>query len=114
MNKCPVTGHKIQNAVIKYWCHELEKRRKDMARVMEYTVQNLIGSNVKKYRIERKLSQQGLAERLETYAVYICRGSISRIETHTRTVTDFELQALSKALNVSMEALFEESHDALS
>lgn len=79
-----------------------------MARVIDYTAQNLIGTNVKKYRLERHLSQQGLAERLETYAVYICRGSISRIETHNRTVTDYELLSLSKALNVSIYDLLEE------
>ena len=82
-----------------------------MARVIDYAVQNLIGSNVKKYRIERRLSQQGLAERLETYAVYICRGSISRIETHNRTVTDYELLSISKALNVSIYDLLEESNE---
>lgn len=84
-----------------------------MARVVDYAVQNLIGTNVKKYRIERHMSQQGLAERLETYAVYICRGSISRIETHSRTVTDYELLAISKALNVSIYDLLEEKHETL-
>lgn len=77
-----------------------------MARIIEYEAQNIIGDRVKKYRIEKHLSQRELSERLETYAVYICRGSISRIEQKERTVTDFELQAIAKALNISISELF--------
>ena len=55
------------------------------------------------------MSQQELSERLETYAIYVCRGSISRIEGRRRTVTDYELKALAAALEVSIEDLFEES-----
>ncbi|MCI8923624.1 MAG: helix-turn-helix transcriptional regulator [Lachnospiraceae bacterium] len=78
-----------------------------MARVVDYYVQNVIGSQVKKHRIEQRMSQKDLAERLETYAIYICRGSISRIENHARTVTDFELRAIARALKVSINDLFE-------
>ena len=53
------------------------------------------------------MSQQILSDRLEIMAIYICRGSISRIEDHTRTVTDIELYGLSKILNVSINDLFE-------
>ena len=78
-----------------------------MARIVDYDVQNIVGNKIKKYRIEQKLSQKELSERLETYAVYICRGSISRIESHERTVTDFELRAMAKILKVPVEELFD-------
>ena len=80
-----------------------------MARIVDYQAQNLVWKKVKKYRIEREMSQQELSERLETYAIYVCRGSISRIEGRRRTVTDYELKALAAALEVSIEDLFEES-----
>ena len=48
-----------------------------------------------------------LSERLETQAVYICRGSISRIEDKSRTVTDIELMGLAKVLGVKIQDLFE-------
>ena len=80
-----------------------------MARIVDYQAQNLVGKKVKKYRIEREMSQQALSERLETYAIHVCRGSISRIEGRRRTVTDYELKALAAALEVSIEDLFEES-----
>lgn len=79
-----------------------------MARIIEYETQNIVGNNIRKFRIEKHLSQQELSARLETYAVYICRGSISRIEQMDRTVTDFELQAISKALDVQISDLFGE------
>jgi transcriptional regulator with XRE-family HTH domain len=81
---------------------------KNMARIIDYHVQNIVGNNIKKYRLELGMSQKELSDRLETYAIYICRGSISRIESHERTVTDFELRAMAKVLNVSIEDLLEE------
>ncbi len=78
-----------------------------VARIVDYSAQNLVGNKVKKYRIERNMSQQELSERLETYAIYVCRGSISRIEGRRRTVTDYELKALASALDVTIDDLFE-------
>lgn len=67
---------------------------------------NLIGSRVREARIRAKMSQQTLSNKLELMAVYICRGSISRIETGERNVTDIEVDALSKVLKVSLNYLF--------
>lgn len=77
-----------------------------MARIIDGNEMNLIGDNVRKYRIKKGLSQQKLSNKLELLGVYVCRGSISRIEDKSRTVTDIELYALSKVLNVSIEELF--------
>lgn len=68
---------------------------------------NVVGDNVRRYRVEQDLSQKELSERLETYAVYICRGSILRIERHERAVMDFELKALAEALKVTIYDLYE-------
>ena len=74
-----------------------------MARIIDGTQKNIIGEKVKKLRKEKKLSQQQLSDRLETLAIYICRGSVSRIEDCSRTVTDIELYGLSKVLDVPIE-----------
>lgn len=79
-----------------------------MARIIDGEAQNMVGDKVRKLRTERKMSQQLLSDRLETLAIYICRGSISRIEDKRRTVTDIELYGLAKVLGVSIEELFEE------
>ena len=78
-----------------------------MARIIDYEAQNIIGDKLREYRLERHMSQKELAEHLETYAIYVCRGSISRIENHERTVTDFELRALAEILEVDIVDLFE-------
>lgn len=78
-----------------------------MGRIIDGEKMNIIGHNVRKYRKKRKMSQQLLSDKLETIAIYICRGSISRIEDMSRTVTDIELYGLSKILNVSIEELFD-------
>ncbi len=79
-----------------------------MARVIDCTVQNVVGNKIKKLRLEKHMSQKELSERLETYAIYVCRGSVSRIERHERTVTDYELKAIAKVFEVPIHELFEE------
>ena len=78
-----------------------------MARIIDGKAQNMVGDKVRKLRTEQKMSQQMLSDRLETLAIYICRGSISRIE-EKRTVTDIKLYGLAKVLGVSIEELFKE------
>ena len=78
-----------------------------MPRIIEGKEMNLIGDRLRVLRKKHHLSQQQLSERLETQAVYICRGSISRIEDKSRTVTDIELMGLAKVLGVKIRDLFE-------
>lgn len=80
-----------------------------MARIIDGKEMNMVGSRVKELRLRKKLSQQALSDKLETLAIYICRGSISRIEDKQRTVTDIELYGLAEVLGVSIESLFEGS-----
>ena len=78
-----------------------------MARIIDGTAMNLVGDQVKKLRIAKKMSQQQLSNKLEMLAIYICRGSISRIEDKQRTVTDIELYGLAKVLGVPITDLFD-------
>ena len=78
-----------------------------MARIIEGKELNLVGPKITQLRSERRLSQQALANLLETEAVYICRGSISRIEDQSRTVTDIELAGFAKVFRVPISELFE-------
>lgn len=76
-----------------------------MARIIDGEKMNLIGNNVKKRRKELKMSQRELSNKLELLGVYVCRGSISRIEDQSRTVTDIELYALATVLKTSVQYL---------
>ena len=77
-----------------------------MARVIDGADKNMVGDNVRKFRIEKGMSQQALSAKLELLAIYVCRGSISRIEDKQRTVTDIELYGIAKVLGVSIEELY--------
>ena len=79
-----------------------------MPRIIDTEQKNYIGKKVRKIRLEKQMSQQQLSNKLETMAIYICRGSISRIEDQTRTVTDIELYGLSKVLATPITDFFEE------
>ena len=78
-----------------------------MARIIDGQDMNMIGGNLRKLRTERHMSQQTLSNKLEMMAIYICRGSISRIEDKQRTVTDIELYGIAKVLGVSIQDLYE-------
>ena len=78
-----------------------------MARIIDSKDKNLVGENIRKLRNERKISQQELSNKLELLGVYVCRGSISRIEDKSRTVTDIELYAIADVLKVDVKDLFD-------
>ena len=78
-----------------------------MARIIDGSEMNMIGDNLRKIRRKKKMSQQTLSNQLELMAIYICRGSISRIEDKQRTVTDIELYGLAKVLGVSITDLLD-------
>ena len=79
-----------------------------MARIIDTEKKNLIGKKLAKIRKMRKMSQQELSGKLELLGVYVCRGSVSRIEDFSRTVTDIELFAIASVLGVDVSELLSE------
>lgn len=77
-----------------------------MKRILEEGQVNIIGERIKELREKKGYSQQQLSDKMELLAVYTCRGSISRIENGKRAVTDIEIDAISKVLDVSLDELF--------
>lgn len=77
-----------------------------MKRILDGQKQNMVGPRIKQLRLEKGMTQKTLAERLETLAVYVCRGSISRIEEQKRTITDIELAGIPEVLQVDISEFF--------
>ena len=77
-----------------------------MKRILDGQKQNMVGPRIKQLRLEKGMTQKTLAERLETLAVYVCRGSISRIEEQKRTITDIELAGIAEVLQVDISEIF--------
>jgi len=63
---------------------------------------NICGEKVRQIRCIRRLSQSSLAAKLQVEGIEIERDSISRIESGTRFVADYELRALAKVLAVNI------------
>lgn len=68
---------------------------------------NVSGERIRELRIKRRMSQSGLAARLQVEGVILERDSISRIESGARFVADYELYIFAKILGVDMMSLVE-------
>jgi len=68
---------------------------------------NLCGERIKELRIASlpKLSQRGLADKMQLIGIDVDKNAIQRIECGKRFVTDIELKAFSEIFNVGIEEL---------
>ncbi|WP_049765237.1 helix-turn-helix domain-containing protein [Alkaliphilus metalliredigens] len=68
---------------------------------------NIIGKNIKRLRELKFITQEQLAARLNIQGIEVDRPMISRIESQTRSLLDYEILGIAKALGVSINDLFE-------
>lgn len=66
---------------------------------------NICGTRVKLARKKKKMTQEELAAKMQIEGVLIERNSICKMEIGERFVADYELVALSKILEVSIQWL---------
>ena len=66
---------------------------------------NVCGKNIAKLRLELKISQRELADRMQLVGIDIDKNAIQRIECGKRFVTDIEIIAFAKIFNVSFDEL---------
>ena len=66
---------------------------------------NLCGRRVARFRIEMKISQRELADRLQLVGLDMDKNAVQRIEAGKRFVTDIELVGLSQVLGKSLDQL---------
>lgn len=66
---------------------------------------NVCGKNISKFRMELKISQRELADRMQLFGIDIDKNAIQRIECGKRFVTDIEIIAFSKVFGVSLDEL---------
>lgn len=72
---------------------------------------NICGDKVREARLKQRLSQSDLAAKLQVNEIILERDSISRIESGTRFVADYELLVLAKVLNVDVYWLLETDNE---
>lgn len=66
---------------------------------------NVCGKNIARLRLELKISQRELADRMQLVGIDIDKNAIQRIECGKRFVTDIEIIAFAKIFNVSFDEI---------
>ena len=68
---------------------------------------NLCGDKIRELRLSypTKLSQRGLADKMQLIGIDVDKNAIQRIESGKRFVTDIELKAFGQIFNVSLNEL---------
>lgn len=69
---------------------------------------NISSKQIKKYRLSQKISLEKLSIKLMLLGIDISAQSLYNIESNKRTVTDFELCAIAKCLNINPLELLKE------
>jgi transcriptional regulator with XRE-family HTH domain len=67
---------------------------------------NLIGPQVRKWRVKRGWSQAELAAKLQLRGWSISRDSVASLESQRRRVPDCELLFLTRVLEITLDDLF--------
>ena len=68
---------------------------------------NICGDNVRKLRLSYpiKLSQKGLADKMQLIGIDLDKNAIQRIEAGKRFVTDIELKGFAEIFEISLDSL---------
>ncbi|MBP3697084.1 MAG: helix-turn-helix transcriptional regulator [Clostridia bacterium] len=66
---------------------------------------NVCGKNIAKFRVNLKISQRELADRMQLVGIDIDKNAIQRIECGKRFVTDIEIVAFAKIFDATFEEL---------
>ena len=74
---------------------------------------NLCGENIRRLRLTfgTKLSQKGLADKMQLIGIDVDKNAIQRIECGKRFVTDIELAAFAEVFSVGIGELVKQQKD---
>jgi transcriptional regulator with XRE-family HTH domain len=70
---------------------------------------NVIGPQVKWLREQKAMTQEDLSAQCNLLGWSISRGTLAKIESQVRRVTDSEIALLAQALEVEIATLFEKT-----
>ena len=69
---------------------------------------NVVGPQVRKLRESQDMTQEDLTARCNIIGFNISRGTLAKIESQVRRVTDMETTLLAKALKVPVDILYKQ------
>ena len=77
-----------------------------------YGNMNVIGNQLRKYRIKKNLSYEVLSAKLELMGISIHKQSLYDIENSKRTVKDYELFGLAHILEIDVNDLLKDMYES--
>ncbi|MDO5397917.1 MAG: helix-turn-helix transcriptional regulator [bacterium] len=72
---------------------------------MDYSYDREVGLRIRAYRMERRLTQDQLAAKLQVNGYDLTRGAVAKIESGQRHIYLYELKAIKEVLRVSFDDL---------
>lgn len=72
---------------------------------------NIVGKNVRKYRVQKNYTQEELCQQLDLLGLNLYHSDIHLIENNKRIVKDFEAFAFTKVFGISLDELYKGSDD---
>ena len=72
-----------------------------------YGDENIVGKKIENLRKSLGIDQKDFVARIQVLGVNIDDSSYSKLEGQIRKISDRELYAIAKALNVTIDSLFE-------
>lgn len=72
---------------------------------MDYSYDREVGLRIRAYRMERRLTQDQLAAKLQVNGYDLTRVAVAKIESGQRHIYLYELKAIKEVLRVSFEDL---------
>ncbi len=73
---------------------------------MNIEYEKLLGQNIRRFRMEKKLSQEQLSAQMQVRGCDVTRSALAKIEVGQRHIYPDELKLLRELLGVSYDELF--------
>ena len=73
---------------------------------MEQSIRNAVGTQIRRFRDSKGISQQRLASLCSLAGYEITRSTLAKIEAEIRAVSDVELFVIAKVLRLKIDELF--------
>ena len=74
---------------------------------------NIIGINIRQARKKSHVTQMDLAAQLQLLGLRIDRSAVAKIEVGIRPISDIEIIAIARVLNIPVPSIFEESDEMM-
>lgn len=70
---------------------------------------NVIGQNIRKYRLQKGYTQEQLCQKLDLFGLNLYHSDIYLIENNKRLVRDYEAFSFAKVFGITLDELYSDA-----